>query len=460
MSVIMKSGTVIKKLFFPLFIAVIAVSALLGAETVKAVSAYDDTVHVREELILKHSGCTDLNVSLGWAVTIWQDSTAWTASGYGSSYATAQTIQDNAEYWAVNNRQISSTEWRVGIVYTTNTNAVVNFAGTTPNTEARFAASGGTDTVASVTAYLDGSCNIRFDSASIGSSVSTFPLSTEDGSYGVFLAFVSAVNYPSGYEGTDIPDTYSPPVDPVDYWINYTYTAGGSSLIATYNGKITDPTSSLADPASIWWQLRDPEDPDMSAYEATVVCEANLLVNVPFNISQHCDDFTPELRSYILVGKINPLNPANEDLWGDAEINFRDTWFTINFANNSFGDTENCEPGALAGDFVGLNCVAPETVDFTACFTESFPFVDPFECVDSMKLLVSLLSFKTIRFGNEYNQQAECHNLTTIGDWIGAPGLELCPQFSGTIRTILTPFVMFILGLITLKFLTKREGYL
>lgn len=102
---------------------------------------------------------------------------------------------------------------------------------------------------------------------------------------------------------------------------------------------------------------------------------------------------------------------------------------------------------------------------FEACLTEVFPYVDFDACWNNMTLLVNSLSFSTISFAPDWRiNDNECRTLGTIGDWLNAEGSNrvVCPQFSSEVRTIVTPFVTFILGVVTLGILmtkTRREVF-
>jgi len=258
--------------------------------------------------------------------------------------------------------------------------------------------------------------------------------------------------YDVEYPGDDAP------VTDLDYYINFSYTATNNSLTANYLGKVTEPTSSLADPDYIWWQLRDPSDPDLSAYEASVVCEATLKKDIPFNLIEHCPGLSVQGKTLWLVGKVNPLDNENIDT-GAYNVTWLDNLYKITFTGSSFGSTESCDSGASL-DFWHQVCIAPESISFVECFQETFPFLDLESCTDNMKILIGLLSFRTITFANDWTGSENCHDLTVLGEWMGIPNYTVCPAIPQFVRTIVTPFITLALGLTTITFLSRREGYL
>lgn len=93
-----------------------------------------------------------------------------------------------------------------------------------------------------------------------------------------------------------------------------------------------------------------------------------------------------------------------------------------------------------------------------ACFTETYPFIDIPACVSNMGIIINALSFGALSFTNNWESSTDCRNLTSLGTWINLPGYQVCPMVPAFVRTTITPFVTFILGLITVRFLTGRMG--
>lgn len=160
----------------------------------------------------------------------------------------------------------------------------------------------------------------------------------------------------------------------------------------------------------------------------------------------------------------------------ENEYDFQTTEFLFQVTNEGytiwFNEGENAYCSVRNGTEWNCNISQPyqdpvlitgEPADIwseNACFLETFPFVDVPACLANMEILINLLSFKTLDFNNNWTGSNNCRNLVVLGDWINLPAYQVCPQFSQTIRSIITPFVTFALGLITVMFLTRREGYL
>lgn len=263
------------------------------------------------------------------------------------------------------------------------------------------------------------------------------------------------LTYPPDYQG-ETPEDVPPSKTPLDYWVNYSYQNTPSILRATYLNKRTDPVSSLPDPVQIYWRLL--VDAPIVTEGGSLVCEANRPVSVPFDTYEACPEFKPdETKEYYLYAQINPIrNPELNDR-PDYQITFKVNVFKIDFSKSSVGSTEACEPGAIL-DFMNKFCVAPETIDFTKCFSENFPWVDPFECGDNFRLIFQFLAFGGIRFP-EWSHEPQCKSLNTMDDWLGLPNsYTACPMFPSNVRNIITPFIAFLLGIVTLGFIQRHNN--
>lgn len=96
---------------------------------------------------------------------------------------------------------------------------------------------------------------------------------------------------------------------------------------------------------------------------------------------------------------------------------------------------------------------------FADCFSEEFPFIHMNACVHNLAAVVNALSFGVIKV-NGFDSNDSCRQLQTLGNWINKPGETICPQFPSYVRDTVTPFVMFILGILTaifvVSYLNKR----
>lgn len=92
---------------------------------------------------------------------------------------------------------------------------------------------------------------------------------------------------------------------------------------------------------------------------------------------------------------------------------------------------------------------------FEACVFETWPFVDANACLDNLYTVINLFYFGKVALPN-FSFDSSCRNLTTMDDWLGLPnGYQVCPQVPEFVRTVTTPFVAFMLGLITLGFIKR-----
>jgi len=95
---------------------------------------------------------------------------------------------------------------------------------------------------------------------------------------------------------------------------------------------------------------------------------------------------------------------------------------------------------------------------FESCIDENFPFIHVQGCMNNMYTTINLLYFGEITFPT-FTFNPACQNLNTMDEWLGLPNnYQVCPQIPSTVRNIVTPFVAFMLGLVTMKFLQRRTG--
>lgn len=261
------------------------------------------------------------------------------------------------------------------------------------------------------------------------------------------------VTYPAEWDGSDVPGSPPSETTDIDYWVNFTFTNSTSQLIANYTNKITDPASSLQDPKWIEWKLYK-DAPNVT--EGENVCELTERINVPFDLNVACPDYNvdPSATYYLRAG-VNPINNPHI-LRDDVNITFKYTLFVINFSNPTSGTTDSCVPGATEPMY-GTVCSEPESIDFTQCFTVEFPFVDPFECADNFKLIFNLLTTGSITLP-KWNFNPQCHSLNVLDEWLNLPnGYQVCPQIPNSVRSVTTPFVAFLLGIVTLGFINRHN---
>lgn len=450
-------------LFSFLSLAVLAACAfaLTGAKSVNAASIYDGAIRTTPQLsIINNDGSHNIDIGDPESAYYYQDLLS-TCTGFTSALSTGSvTISQQLA--------TLSTEETYGDV------GVFAYWDNSPQsyTPSNFVSAGSGEYGLSAPtfdhfAYIRVRANGTVDTLCESGFLSFFASTSGqiDSIYNNFEAYIFyttySVTYPTGYEGTLIPSEPPTTEVPLSYIVNFTLSNTKTYATAEFSSKETDPVSNLKDPKRIWWRLYDSTDPlESELLYGDSLCDVDIPIKTPFNTTTHCPEFEVDTtRQYTLVATVNPINNENIDQTG-YEITWKQTSYLIDFSKSSAGSTENCEPGATYGDINHLNCIAPEDLQFVNCFIETFPFIELNECLNNMELLVNLLSFKSISYANDWSPTVECHDLATLGDWLPLDNTTVCPQIPSFIRLITTPFVTFLLGLLTIKFLTSREGYL
>lgn len=114
------------------------------------------------------------------------------------------------------------------------------------------------------------------------------------------------------------------------------------------------------------------------------------------------------------------------------------------FSEVGFHITAN---GIFVNDFMSL------------CMPDGLGSIDIYQCMDAISNIGNMLNLSVPIFTNEawaYNSQ--CRNLVVLGSWIHKPGVQVCPYFPDYVRSVVTPFVSFLFGLLMMKFITSRGG--
>lgn len=92
---------------------------------------------------------------------------------------------------------------------------------------------------------------------------------------------------------------------------------------------------------------------------------------------------------------------------------------------------------------------------FASCMNSEFPYLHFDACTENIETALNMLSFGSVKLGNEWTSNDGCTELNVLGDWLNVPDNTVCPFFSSTIRNVVTPFVTLLLGLVTLNFIFK-----
>lgn len=116
------------------------------------------------------------------------------------------------------------------------------------------------------------------------------------------------------------------------------------------------------------------------------------------------------------------------------------------FEHSSFFDFTLTKNGSLASNLL------------EDCVTETFPFMDINACINNMYTVINALYFGDITVPT-WSLESDCTNLHTFADWLNLEdGYQVCAMIPSSIRNVVTPFVGFMLGIVTLGFIHRRSG--
>lgn len=396
-----------------IFIATLAVASLLGEATALAASDYDNLIETvnKIEVAVDTDGVYSnwQDITLDWSTYI-TDEDKW--SNIYFNYPTAkdnfrtngkesflQAVQNDGRWGVIQDGP------NVRVFWTEDDSLTLNFS--------------------SGIVYMTGN-NLKgvYIGKPNGDTVSVMPSIQNWGYHSItqdlpFLFFYGNVTYPEGYEGEEIPAEL--PEEEEEDTI-------GTAYKPLWMYKVIDKRITLND-------------------------------LTPNNILE-------EHKIELCLFQI----PTNE--WGDTFVEYQydclekpdvkhkfEEYGAYNILHRQYSPTENKWYEISETITIDGSSFSRTSVDLKTCFNEVFPFVHVDKCTDNVKLITNLLSFRTVEFKNIYEIMG-CRQLAVIDDWINKPDIILCPQVPQYIRSIITPFVTLLLGLVMIKFITKKEGYL
>lgn len=376
-----------------------AVGALAGAPTASAASAWDSLVGTSPTLIVSESdGSNPENVSSSYGTLI---QTACSSMIY-NSFITAS----NAT-----NGTLTLIQDGLGTGYVT---MLWSQAGGSLN----FTTIGGNHVIQA--SYVDYKISIIKTGASTYSCSNDFYMTSNVtiAAGGVATKFFYSnytINYPPGFAGPAIPDSLPSQMAPdwTGNIVNFVGTLSDSNFL-TFDDVPFLCNDDLV--PVLHWEISDSSGVIDSG---TMSASGQIGYNFPR---------VNESRDYSISGYYD---------CGDVGPNFSGTG-TWNFTVDQYGSLVN-------------------TI-FEECLKDEFPFVDLPGCIENVFHFANLLSFGTITIGSGWSASTECYNLVIIDDWIHLEDPQVCPQFSSTVRNIVTPFVTFLLGLLSMAFLARSTG--
>lgn len=150
------------------------------------------------------------------------------------------------------------------------------------------------------------------------------------------------------------------------------------------------------------------------------------------------------------------------------------TYFVSGYYNCGTNDPnqfDSSDPSTLEFEITGNGVLNMNLLE--SCLQEAFPFVNVPGCIANISVVVNLLSFGSIVFSNDWftpigglassgstmSLTDSCYSLVVIDDWLNLPDdYQACPQIPSYVRNVVTPFVTFALGLLTITFLARNKG--
>lgn len=408
-----------KYIFLTLFS--MAAVALTGANSVNAVSPYDDYVNNVDELVLTAAFCDDLDISLNWSEYVRDSPT------YGTSFEAA----------------IDNGSWGVSLLPQYDAGSGINAV------EVYWYEGGQMDTTFHSWGYIEATpithsvllhlTNPNTCEPTV-SNYGTAYISSNDGSVFHYL-YTGDVTYPPDYEGEIIRDTPPSPNPTSDNSPNM-------RIDSVINFKVTSSDQNF---------LTFDRNPFLCNEEGDALISPDEEGFAPLLYWQLYNDQQTQAHSDDIL-----LKSGYQSATGQLEINFDDTgqdegyrlttWYscggTLEFPNPTHNHFKVTKDGLL-----------DETSVFTSCISNEFPFIHLHACIGSMQALTAFATVGVPKFANAWQPNQNCNTLQVLDDWMHLENNPaLCPQVPNYVRAAITPFVTFILGLITIKFIARQTG--
>lgn len=408
-------------------LSAILLGGLLGGSSASAASPYDDVITIPDEIILTDNGVYEKDFTDNIvAQTVETLYSVCTGSGWSHNPA-ACTIMDNTEYTSLVYDRVNKVVYGY---YALSHTAYSEFSEVVPGI-GQLIAYGDTATIYRVVfQYVENPVNINVSSEGLAAltiqNSSNYQITVQDGNTDMLFSQFP-ITYPSGYDGIEIPETYTPQL-PLD-WVPDFYALQGIDYKVTIQDKSFNTFDEVPFTCNeglapiIRYEIRD------SSNEIVVIGQFSATVQLEQQLPKNNVEST-----YTILGNYDcgySIDPTQPDFSGQASKEFTIT----------------------AGGML-------ENEVFTSCFTDTPPFVDFENCLNNMADTLGMLSFGSIKFNNNWQFNSNCRELAVLGSWLNLEGNAkvICPQFPEYIRNVVTPFVTLLLGLVTLKFITSRQG--
>lgn len=436
-----------KLIFSALFMSLGMVGALASAQPAHAASSYDSVITSVDNLNINCYSYVDSSfvgtqdLSYNWSNALNPSMSTMSGSGEpinrvnssGGTYVTNvwDTLQDrlnDGQGWTVLNQSDGSSYDRI-YFYVQTTIASPTFPG---SDYIRYSNS----YLVQISCRQDG---ILVDYGSADTTRNNYIMGARGTPYEKFYFMSNTITYPSGYEGELIAEAAPTPGVSSDYvpdwyaseavnWVvslhdqNFNTFDGIEWTCSEDGNSIIEGGDGLA-PVLYWQVWRDDfptEGENLLIDDGYQSATAPVMVELPIN--------RDEAREYRVAG------------WYECggDVDFTDA------SNFTF--------------IVNKGGVLDESSALSDCISEEFPFIHLDDCISNLAIFGKIALFGGATFNNNWTASTDCTTLNTMDDWLHLENPTVCPMMPSYVRNIVTPFITFILGLITMRFLATRTG--
>lgn len=280
---------------------------------------------------------------------------------------------------------------------------------------------------------FDESCNYISHATGPNNTNKAISFNTDWGGYekgSVFIAYVDHPNYPQDYDGEEIPQSHIPLVE--SNWTPDIKLHKGDDWnveLSDYNFFTFDRVAFTCGDEGFAPLI------DWSIYDITGG-NNDLIDTMTFSASAQVNFQAPKIQEdkrYNIVAKYSGC----------------DNTVFMNSSNHEF--TVRKDGTLNPPDYMSV------------CIREDFPFINIPDCLGELDSFFATITFripneKNISGGGWTTLVNGCRELQVVGSWIFSEGKTVCPQFSSTVRGIMTPIVTFALALGVITFISNRQG--
>lgn len=431
---------------YGLLIGIVAL-APLGAERASAVSSYDSAYVTTDNLTVKNpTYCPDgIDISTNWTQYILDETKH---PDYGTNYDEIFGQAKNSFQQALNSGTWGVSRWgtdtkTVQIFWTTDSSLQLSWdtngvlAGTVYYVTLECSPGGNLNTNG---VYLSaGSMSESF----LNAPVNNVWISLPSADIYNFFVYTDYFNYPTGYEGLPVRETYepAPPTPDLSNDASISYEVQGKN-IKYWN---TTPEPPL-DPVLMTCEWTAVNDDEGILLDKIAPC--NEMQSVTVTTLSREEEGIPVNNLLIIMRILYDVNGDGLILPGESIAEVQETLkidgttYTGNTGSNWENDTR---------------------VDWYACFSDELPYIHPFNCIGNFEVMADALKNKNMGLGTwnvktQSETQQDCRSLTSVGEWLKLENNTVCAQIPSTMRTIVTSFIIVALSLLGMKWVLNRSA--